>query len=1301
MPAPDDITLTPAFAAVAATGLDIETLSEVETAVERVPRLEVPIDVQALRVADGETIEHAEISTGAILDAATRPIDSVDPAQVTAPDPFSDLDPRKPGIYVHWAVPDALLQAEVESEDESSVRPESEITFPALPNRWCLTRFWWAGGRYRHTSWVIEADRGRTVPLEAWKEVAEPPSDGSAATPEVGPADLTAVLGGDAAWFAVFDNVERRFAFRDELADVQGGPPDLLHYTVIGWYSDRSLDPIAGSFLLAGFEERLAELGWAADTSTLQEAAKLYDRWHTQIAHVELLRGEEPKLTNGLVDVSSAQKTPPLMFEGADVVIPAQRVYWPQQSLFYGTIYNVAPRDGVDAKPPADTVEVGVGGTTTEALSSLMAESLNEVEEAAREQLLNALQYGLMDQIETADGPAQLAAESHRRTFESQPGGFTTERIRAGDPFAHLQTPVDAGGVRTSPFDDIVDTKVEFESAGVVFEMIQGSPDYTGTVHEGFRPVDEPRFGVGDVGTVRGGGSGPGGSFLEVPPLEEIPPAIARPPGGIDISDAIDETRELVDAFTLPDRPLQSPRAQDGIEYRTVKRALPRLFYPQDPAVSIRGAGRSLRFRGSTNLDEEGRLMCRLSGAEVRKFPGLVSGEEALADRVFTAHIPFEAQALLEEAALHVLGGSANLATVAKESTVADDALAAAVDARLAGEDRLFERYLVPGSQTSDLFIDSTRLGTLPSPKGITAWRQPWEPTYLEWEVVIELDRRREQWRLADIDLVPIERFAPDHTTLLKGRSLLSSSASTSISELLAAFIDEEENLDAGENTTGVIGDDALDDLQGLNADAKYADILSGSFDGVRDHLLGFSTNVRLTDAGEDGEIVPDRLPELLRAGFATIEQLRIVDAFGRFLELKSTISIADDVEVVDANGNDHPSTFLLPPRILAPSRLWFRFVDATDDERDALIDQETKTLVRSPIAGWLLPDHVDGALEVFDPAGEPLGQLRNERLGGGVVWEGAPGAPGPMGRAPFHDIADRHTSELARVMIERDVAEREASNDYGESTLDAFMRAVDTTLWTVDPFADSGLDYYSKMTGRPIAVVRARLMLDVIPDYGIFGEDDPRHRDRRGVYDELSRRKFEVRLGSLARIDDGLLGYFVNDDYRRFHPVHVSVPSEAIPSARNTGFLGSVTEAADFDPTVPKPIEHPYVVPNPRLEVQPGHPVRLTLLVDPGTRIHATTGIVPRKAIGIPRGFVESALARIAPSFRFGPLLVDPAVIRMPKPSVLPEEQVWTRRDSPTTWRDDPIEAATQFAYLPDTAHEAQEGYVRVRLDP
>ena len=41
------------------------------------------------------------------------------------------------------------------------------------------------------------------------------------------------------------------------------------------------------------------------------------------------------------------------------------------------------------------------------------------------------------------------------------------------------------------------------------------------------------------------------------------------------------------------------------------------------------------------------------------------------------------------------------------------------------------------------------------------------------------------------------------------------------------------------------------------------------------------------------------------------------------------------------------------------------------------------------------------------------------------------------------------------------------------------------------------------------------------------------------------------------------------------------------------------------------------------------------------------------------------------------------------------------TRRDTPLTWKDDPILAATQTALLPDLPHEVQEGYIRIAPAP
>ncbi|HET8681402.1 MAG TPA: hypothetical protein VFM54_05965, partial [Micromonosporaceae bacterium] len=98
-----------------------------------------------------------------------------------------------------------------------------------------------------------------------------------------------------------------------------------------------------------------------------------------------------------------------------------------------------------------------------------------------------------------------------------------------------------------------------------------------------------------------------------------------------------------------------------------------------------------------------------------------------------------------------------------------------------------------------------------------------------------------------------------------------------------------------------------------------------------------------------------------------------------------------------------------------------------------------------------------------------------------------------------------------------------------------------------------------------------------------------------------------------------------------------------------------------------------------------------------PAGRAHLTSGILPRKQIALSDDWVTPGLRRLVPSVRVGPVLVDPAEIRLPLVSLLGDEQVFTRRTGPLAWRHDPIVAATQTAYLPRVPHEAQEGWVRV----
>jgi hypothetical protein len=88
---------------------------------------------------------------------------------------------------------------------------------------------------------------------------------------------------------------------------------------------------------------------------------------------------------------------------------------------------------------------------------------------------------------------------------------------------------------------------------------------------------------------------------------------------------------------------------------------------------------------------------------------------------------------------------------------------------------------------------------------------------------------------------------------------------------------------------------------------------------------------------------------------------------------------------------------------------------------------------------------------------------------------------------------------------------------------------------------------------------------------------------------------------------------------------------------------------------------------------------------------------VLPRKHLALSDAWVTPGLRRLVPSVRVGPVLVDPAEIRLPLVLLLGDHQTFTRRTGPLTWRDDPIVAAVQTAYLPRLPHEAQEGWVRV----
>jgi len=345
------------------------------------------------------------------------------------------------------------------------------------------------------------------------------------------------------------------------------------------------------------------------------------------------------------------------------------------------------------------------------------------------------------------------------------------------------------------------------------------------------------------------------------------------------------------------------------------------------------------------------------------------------------------------------------------------------------------------------------------------------------------------------------------------------------------------------------------------------------------------------------------------------------------------------------------------------------------------------------PVCGFVLPDHLDGALQFFDAAGAAVGSVQPADGGNRAVWQAAPGQSSPAGRPPSGLLTDPHLGALADALVNWGTADPAGT---GEGALAALLRLIDSTLWTVDPFAHAGEEHLSLLVGHPVAVIRAVLRLDL---------DDPL-QPRDSLTTPVA-----VRLGALSAWEDGLLGFIIDGDPNTVHAASPAALSLAREVGPGRGYLGPIAGvpafhagfAADLAPgaTPQSPITHPFVSGDPFVRVWPGYPVGLTLLVVPQATVNATTGMLPRKELGVRRQWIADALAKIAPSFRFGPVLVDPATIRMPVATELSGSWTWNHRRDVTNWLGEPVTNATDDALIASARDIAEEGWLTLNPPP
>jgi len=763
--------------------------------------------------------------------------------------------------------------------------------------------------------------------------------------------------------------------------------------------------------------------------------------------------------------------------------------------------------------------------------------------------------------------------------------------------------------------------------------------------------------------------------------------------------------------------------------------------------VAIRGAARSLRHGHDGRGSADGKLTCRWPTQVIDEIAGVIA-KDRFVRSLGNGAVPSEALTLVREAVLHdpyhdewiaravaPAGASASgvLARLKAESVLrfgADgtyDGATVAFHPTLpkspkARRARAAAQPIEPGvHQQQTLIADEVRKFSLykgadPDLVGVTTWAQPWVPMWLEWEVTVDgLDPPTlAAWSLASVDLVNASATVDGASATLRGRAHLTTGAATTLHDAIADWLDREDKLDI--DHAGVVDPDTQKAFRTLDDAVRQLDVVTAALDGVRTQLLGLpvSDGLRRPGDGAGGVANPAPIgaPHSVLAGTLTLTRARLLDAFGRTLDVPlGQVAVPTRSTIAAA-----PNALELTPRLLRPARWQFRLVDAATplgrEGVEARVDQIEAALQVNPVAGFVMPDHLDESLEVFGTDGAPIGELLHEAVGGGVTWEIAAGRDGPVDAGPNYGLAPAQAAlgAFAAGLVAADVQARAGQpldpDAAQESALSALLRAIDTTLWTVDTFAALGSEHVAGLVGRPIAVVRAQLRLELRPPLDVDLRDPQRAAEWAQAEADAARYAFPVRIGELTRSDDGVLGFFVDDDYAHFRLVDKAIAGAATAGGRSRGQLGLYASVNGLPSG--QPITHPYIAGTDdadTLQLHLGQTVTLTLFMHPAGKCSLTSGLLPRKAVGLARDWVGPGLAKIAPSLRTGPVLVETDLdkegqVRLPKVSVFGKDQNFLWRDTPATWRTDAILAATQTALLPDTPAELREGWIRVAPD-
>jgi hypothetical protein len=1290
------------------------------------PALLVPVTVDCLLVGQPDSAN----STWALTQ-----MNYANLANGFLPDTAPPLTPRlagpPPGALLLWTLPYGLRHGEQQQDGPNA----GKVEFLLVPNRWLILRAQYgaAGQAPQLVAGVLHSDLlsdldpnaaefpdpanptgmpkqiGRYVPLSNW--------DGPA-----GPAApfLRAIGPGDVSWAVTFDNVSNVFAFHDALPEQSG----TYAYSVIGWYATPSDDPLnAAPNDPAGWQIFVSQrFGWAVGDVTVstQDVTQALADWQSwQAAHG----------LDGPFDPSKL-KLPPQLLKAMQTWIAWQAAHGvstapsplPQQILCHGMVSSIqwngsAQSYGTGAPGGGKKFPtVAVGNTAPEAIAAWLAYEVVQQGQQSPDRIptieraVEAFQKGVL--LELQRDPVAAEAQLHQARFEA--AGAAQEwivfRPRSG-------AEGEFGGQHTVPLDQ------KQTDLLVALNSLQRQHDQQVAARYTLR---NELFALDYKSSNLPRGAPPAMQTLIAQAFAAIQGAIGTANSAIgDLENRIATARGQLTGLLGTDFVLQAV-------------TVPPSSAPVDPVVTVVGSGADTKFAPAGTYDEDKDLLfTRFTGQTVTGITvsDTVAGQSVsatlgaaeLLDAITLPQgnaIPKEAQDLWLEMVLLDPANAQLLAQLfyTKIKAQPPAGAIAALAKNIATQQTLvwnYANYL--GVDEEAIAAASGLQGELPAKVGVEfCLGQPWTPVYLDWKVrwfPTSMDAAGElsQWTLGDIDYswTGSQVVPPPQPIEFVGRTVLNNKIAQDLKAQFAQFKNDPDY--AG------LDQDILQALEELALIMGQSDVMTQSLSGFTKQLatqvIAPNQSVDPTTVGPllgdspigfrpvvNGTDYKNALPFFpIRAGHFQLIDLWVVDVFGQILRGKDP-SLGNDAPIpnlilaqsVTTPGSGNTTYVQLPPRVSQPARLNLDLLGAGDDT----VPSNSADLT-SPICGWVMPNHLDNSLMVFDAAGNNLGavievitDVQNDKPGNtGLRWDAVPGSQSPLGAPP--ELPNAHLQAFIANLLDQGL-------QHGADPLNALLDHIDSSLWTMSKLAPQERNL-AILLGPPIAVVRAEVSLSLYgnPAYNQSWSETGRYYLANGQYKPLpvpfQSVGFAVRIGDLGYNQNGAMGYFAADDYTRFYAVYGS---------------GSETAAVRRAMRRGAPLRPALLAPPPAREsldgngyVETGHlvqlsadasTVKLTLLVDPRGYIPTISGVLPATVTNLAPGPTTQALRNMTATFRVGPLLTDPQAIRMPLPAEVRGNWGWMARHDVTTWGEDTaVKNQDAVARLGTTPLRLSEGWL------